>query len=166
MSQTTNTPNTVGEYFRQLQILFFAMLVGQILFALISYFVLKPELTADQDMANLMLYLVPAMAIGAIIGSRLLFNQQIAAISSSTSLGEKLSQYRAASILRYALLEGAGLFALVSYLITGNIIFIGIALGVILFFLQFTPSINRVINELSLAGADQSAIQNSDTSLI
>ena len=68
----------------------------------------------------------------------------------SINLSEKLIDYRSALIVRYALLEGPSFFAIVVYMFTGELMFLGMAVLIILIFLFISPSVEKAGNDLEL----------------
>ena len=71
-------------------------------------------------------------------------------------------KYREALIIRYALLEGPGIFALVSVFLTNNSEYLIYAAAMLIFILIKKPSIKSAINELELDQTEISKIENPD----
>ena len=59
---------------------------------------------------------------------------------SRAGLSEKMEDYRSACIVKYALLEGPSLLAILSFLITGDIPFLGMTGFIIAIFLTMKPT--------------------------
>lgn len=124
---------------RQLQLIFYALVAGQVIFAGVCYYLIENEMFSTQDIAELRL-VVPIAVVGAMAISYFLNEQLRQKASTLKSLEAQAAHYKQRVILRLALLEGANLFAIVAYLITGKINFLlFFAVGLLLFY-YFRPS--------------------------
>lgn len=136
----------LNDFSKMLLVIFVGLIMGQLLFAGVTFFVLKPSVVPSND--QLFLFLTLAM-IGAGISAGLFFwNKMKTEIQPIDGLDEKLSKYRTATIIRMALLEGPNLFGIVAYMLTGNQIVLGIAAAGMLFFLTYVPLKNKVMKDL------------------
>ena len=77
----------------------------------------------------------------------------------------KLDAYRAALILRYALLEGPSMFAIVVYLVTGGIIFILLAALIVFYFVTIRPNKENVIKDLDLNPNEEQILNDPNTKI-
>ena len=139
---------TSKEYFRSLKIMFYAMIMGVIIFALVSFF-LQQNGYGKREM-DVFKYIVPLFIIGGIIVGNLLFKKQLNVALNKIDLLDKLINYRSALIIRYAFLEGSAFFAIVVYLVTGGMLFLWLAIIPILSFLLIIPSIEKTQYDLEL----------------
>jgi hypothetical protein len=157
-------PITSKEYFRTLKIIFFALVAGQVFFALVTFFLNKEMAMKllDDELINIFKYIVPVFIIGGYLSSKLMFRKGLQTAISRQALPEKLTDYRAALIMRYALFEGTSFFTIVIYLLSGYAIFLGYAIGVIIVFLTMMPSANQAANDLQLDVNDQQKVNNPD----
>jgi len=128
---------------KAIKIIHIAMSIGTI----IAYFVLGdltnlnalkfPEINADST-----IYLsIPLIAFAS---SSLLFKKQIQNIDSNLSLEEKLPLYQIASIIRWAILEGASFMILI---LKKDFLIIGIFIIVYLIYLR--PTENKIRTDLN-----------------
>jgi uncharacterized membrane protein len=145
-------PQTSREYFRTMMIIFIALVTGQVMFGLVALFLqqigeLSPEL---QDMKMLFLIMVCGFVAGGYLGSRFLFRNSMKTAKEKTSLAEMMAHYRSALIVRYALLEGPSMFAVIAFLITGDYIFLGVAGFIIVIFITMPPTKSNAIRDLEL----------------
>ncbi|WP_430894693.1 MULTISPECIES: hypothetical protein [unclassified Paraflavitalea] len=119
-----------------LMLVFSLVLAGGLF--LVNGKIMLPILSEQQDR----LFQVIAVALSGaflFIGFKL-FNKTVLKIrNSDASDGQKIMQYRAASIVWYAMIEGPGLFAMVCYIITGNIAFFILALVHLFVLFLFMP---------------------------
>jgi hypothetical protein len=154
---------TSREYFRSLQIVFYALIAGQFIFAMIALFIRQMRVIDTVDgLDDIFLFIVPLFIIGGITGNWLFFNNRIKASILKTSMVEKMSDYRAILIIRYALLEGPTLLAIIVFLMTGNLLFLGMAGIVIIVFLVLRPSPQRAVKDLQLNPFEEQSVLDPD----
>lgn len=110
-----------GSFYFTLNILFYAMIAGVILFALVAaYLVTSGQFQTNESLGELMIPIAGVLAASNIFISDMLFKNQMKRIHESQPLYSRQSTYRGGFILKMALLEGAALFAIVTYLLTGS----------------------------------------------
>lgn len=90
-------------------------------------------------------YIYLLIPIGAYIISNLLFKQLISKIETNKPLEEKISQYQSASIVRWAILEGAAFMILLIY---PEFILFGLLL--IVYLALLIPTETRIKKDLNL----------------
>jgi hypothetical protein len=71
-------------------------------------------------------------------------------LKNKTTLLEKLTGYQAALIVRFALLEGPSLFAIVVFTLTNNWFFLLISVCIIVYFITLRPGTEKVADDLQL----------------
>jgi hypothetical protein len=141
-----------SEFLKSINIIYFALLAGQIMFLMVAFFVAKDVVITKQvkEMNNLFQFIVPVYAIGGIAMGYLISKSLLKKIDKKASLDEKLNKYRAALLVKFALHEVPVIFALVVYLISKNNLYLGIALVTILLFLFIRPGRDAIIQDLEL----------------
>lgn len=114
----------------QLKIIHYALLAGQLLFAGVVYFLISGESPYGQDS-----FLIPvaAMAIGGSAASFFIYQTLVSKGKSQQGDEDKMTSYRTAKIVQWALLEGPSLFACVAALVTKDQFFLYFTLGLALF---------------------------------
>jgi hypothetical protein len=157
-------PQTSREYFRALQIIFYALIAGQVSFALVSVFLnqMSDFSSGTEDLRKIFLIIVPVFVIGGYLGSRFLFKNNLKTARSRESLTEKMNDYRAACVVRYALLEGPSFLAIITFLLTGDYVFLGITGFIIAIFLTIIPSQDKAVFELELNPYEEQKIRDPD----
>jgi len=127
---------TSGGYFKSIKIVHIALVIGIVFFTLISVFLqISGFGTVGQEINNGLLLLVPIFALIGIFASNLVFRKKLKGIREKSNLKEKMEDYRSALIIKLALIEGPSFFTVVAYLLTGNYIFLGIVVVLIIVFL-------------------------------
>jgi cytochrome bd-type quinol oxidase subunit 2 len=160
---------TSKEYFRILKILHFALAMGQLLFAGVTLLLVFGKNSSYQQNAIhevlIFAYLVPFVALTGLAVSIFVFKNHLAKIKNKNSLEQKTGLYQTAQIIRWAAIEGPGLFALVIFLLTGNSIIFGIFGLLILYFVSLYPSREKAIADMELNYNESQQI-NDDNTLI
>ena len=104
------------------------------------------------------IYLVPSIAILAYFGSKLVFKQELSKIDKSATLAQKFAKYQAASILKFALIEGAALLALVEFMSTRYSLYFTIAICLVAYLAFQNPTKNKLITNLQLKPDEQNQV--------
>jgi beta-lactamase regulating signal transducer with metallopeptidase domain len=161
MNQTSRNFN---EDIRAMKIIHIAMLAGQLIFGVtVLYLVYTGMLeNAAPDADNIFKYLIPAIALGAYLISNILFKKLIQVARANADLGEKLAGYRGALITSYAFLEGCSLLAIIATMLTSNMLYLGIAGVLMLYFLTIGPKRERIVRDLELSPSDEMKLMEKD----
>ena len=147
------TPQTPQSYLKLISIIHIAMFIGQLLFSL-AVLSITPQKGIDVT-NTVFLFVVPAVAIGCFALSAFLFKTNLNIAVNKVTLKEKLMLYQSALITRFAPLEGASLFGIVTYMQTGNLLFIIISGLLALYFLSLRPTKDKIENDLNLSYEDK-----------
>ncbi|MFD2161490.1 hypothetical protein ACFSJU_03745 [Paradesertivirga mongoliensis] len=162
MNQSRQLSQTPAKFLMTMSIIFFAMLAAQILFALVVSYLNSNRDMEAQASDRPFLYVVPIMAVVCFILSKVMFDQILKQAKLKEALNEKAMVYQAAFLTRLALLEGASLFGIVTYFLTGNIFLLSVSALVILYFLTLRPTKERVSSNLALDYHQQKQFDNAD----
>lgn len=140
-------------------ILFGALLMGLIIFALLAYFGFTKNLDkVDESLLNIFMFIIPLFAILEIFLSRFMYNKTIKQLPENSTLLEKMGKYRTAKIISWALLEGAGLFCIVVFIMTKADFFLIVFFVIIVAFILSKPSVNEFITDFKIEGEDRNAL--------
>src|SRR6478609_2453369 len=135
--------------FRELQTIYRILLYTQIGFwilalLLVQFAVFKPVATESLDRI-LQVIAVFYSFIAFIVGLQL-FRRRLESIKTlEIPPRDKIVQYRSASVVQWALLEGAGIFCIICYLLTGNWSFLGLAIMLLAIFGGLNPFKQKVM---------------------
>lgn len=149
------------QYFTVLRILHLALVAAIVVFGTVVQFVLLPlpDFQPNQNSALFVNLSAGYLVFAATIGYWL-FGNQLKTAKKLKTLNDKLNAYRSASIIRFALLEGAALVAIVFYLLTGNIILLGIAGIGLLVLLLVHPNAMKLKDHLDLSQAELARLED------
>lgn len=162
----TQPHSTTGAYIKTLKLIHLALQAGQVFFIVVAFFLRNtgafPAPFEDWNIFLIAVLLITASAIGA---GLFIFKQRMDAIAGSKALADKLTDYRAAAIVKYALAEGPSFFAVVAYLLTGNMIILGIAVAIIAYFATMWPTVGKMSSEMNLTPDEKMKLENQETQL-
>lgn len=163
MLKNMQNPSSYQTNLRTLSILHYALLAGLLMFSGLAYFLIGPTLKGGEAEAEsfnaIYRYLIPGIAIIAIVYGRFIGNQLLAKAKEEEDIGAKLSIYRNAALIRWSLMEGAGMFAVIAYLFTGNQVFIMISLAAAAYLFTQKPTARLVSRELNLSNAESRELE-------
>lgn len=141
--------------FQQINILYLALLAGQILFAGVVFFLLNQGQKTSDGEFNILQTIVPVVLFGAVGAVYYIEEQRKAQIGNLKELEEKVMHYRGRVIVRSALIEGPNLLSVIGALLTGNIVFFAIFGGGLAVFYFYRPRLDRFFQEYKLSPAEQ-----------
>jgi len=80
---------------------------------------------------------------------------------SSTNLHQKISHYRTAKIVSWAMIEGACFFALVATMLTSNYLYVAVYIFLFGYFFLMRPSKESLIRDMHLNSEESDLILES-----
>lgn len=149
----SNTPTNAKEVMQANLILTASLMIGVIMMLTVIHFVMPPN-TPSSEGNNTFLIIAAVIALGGIFIGQKVFEQRVSAIQDGTVF-EKLSAYRPALIIKYAMLEAPAMIAVIFYFLEGHIYFVIIALFLVLIMAYHLPLKSRVTNDLNLNAQEQ-----------
>ena len=147
--------------YKGLKVLFGALLTGQLLFAAVSlYFAMqKTMLLQTHNLDNIFMTVLAIIATVCVLAGNKLFKQKTEKLDNQQRpLAERFSEYRAASVMRWALLEGPCLFGIICLMLTANYFFLLVISILLLLFITTAPQKNKVCDHLGIGPDDLDAI--------
>jgi hypothetical protein len=163
MTEPVNMNTTPREAVRSMQVLFWALVGGVVLFALtvvLMQLINGPLWEPDNGaQSNILVSVAIIVSITCMLGARSYYAKTVALGSRQLfSLGDKLNQYRAALIIYMALCEGPALFSVIILLLTGKYLVVIITVLLVTMMCLKAPTRNRIIQELKLDWREQQEI--------
>lgn len=142
---------TSQNYFKSLTIIHAALLFGQIIFGIAAgYLVVNGYLDGNKELYDIFQIIVPLGVIGSIWGSSQIMKSRLENIRGKSKLEDKLGYYRSSLIIKFALLEGASLFAIICFLLTADYFLLALAgLTIAIFFIN-KPTRDKIVTDLDL----------------
>ncbi len=159
-----NYKMTSKDFFKSVQIIHLALITGVIILGIFAYsfHYIGIEMEGGKELNFALIYVVPVFAIAGIIASNLVFKQKLKECIAQPNLKDKLNCYRSALIIKFALIEGSSFFALVAFLLTGDLLYLGFAAILVVVFITYTPSKEKSIVDLELNPTEKQIIFDAD----
>lgn len=156
-----NVQQTPKGFLKVLSIIHGAFITGLLLFGFVAVLIkcnhqMSVKLTNDP-----FIMVVPLLAAAGLIAGQLIFKNQLSRLNNE-SLKEKIKGYQSATIIRFALLEGPALFAIVAFILSWNMLFLGIAGALILYFSSLKPTRPRTETDLNLSYEEKMVFDRED----
>jgi hypothetical protein len=149
-------------YLKSLKIIHLALLAGQCMFLAVMVFLvvrnILPPVSSSLDKTFQVIALLVSFA--AVFGSIRIFKKRLLAINAAAeNISEKTVQYRVANIIQWAMIEGATLFSIICFFLTGNYAFAALAIALIVFFAMLIPSKIKMMLQLQLSEQEADALE-------
>ncbi len=138
--------------YKSLLILYISLLFGQLIFLGISFFMVKQQMFNKElaDIENILMVLEVLLVLICMISGQKIFKVRVEKLNELKSLSAKLTEYRVASLIRWALMEGSCLFAIICFMLTSNYLFMLIAVLVLFFFAGISPVKSKVASDMGI----------------
>ena len=156
-------PITSKQYFRTLTIIFYALIVGQIMMiavAFISPYLYEKIITDTKEQ----MYITLGVSFISVFGfsvSRAIFKNKLKRLSQQGDLAEKMHKYMSLNIAKYAIFEGCSFCAAIAALLTGETILLTFSILMLMLVFVDRPSNYKAIKDLQLSAEEAQKIQNS-----
>jgi len=136
-------------FFKTLKIIYAALIVGVLIFTALTYLSIKETNTLITT-NNLFVIVLPVLAASGYFLSNLLYKKILNNITSSDTLHKKMSRYLTANLLKAVCLEVPAFVSIAVTFVSGNIVFLCIALVMALLMYFKFPSKERFKSEVTL----------------
>ena len=150
-----NTPANPKTFLKTLNFLYLAILVGLVMFTGVAYFLVSSEGGLSPDVSDVFGMVVPLVAIALAAGGYFMYGVLLKAAKKDASLPEKLTAFRNASLVRYAMWDGAGLFSTIGFMLTGEMTYLVYVFVVLGLFILLPPTKTRTVSDLNLSSEEE-----------
>jgi len=153
--------NTPTEFVNRLRSIFYIMVGIPLIFFVILYLKFRQSGLHgfDADIEPIFLYVIPMICIGDAIFAYILYNRKLKMARQRNELIEKLEILFKGNLLKFALLEGSTILALVIYYLTSHILYAGIYIVMLILFAMSNPTVYSIINDLKLPKEQSNAMK-------
>lgn len=156
--QNQSLPTSVKTFFGSMNVLFYALLAGQLIFFVVAF---QLKGTTAGEMPEQMKLIISLMVISFIVISPIFYVWFVKTKAPpGLPLAKRLSIYRNGNIVRWAILEGGCLISLVFFLVTADMFYVYLFLACFTAFLITRPTYAKCIADLKLEGEDRKIIEN------
>jgi len=147
-------------FFSTLALIHAGMMIGPVLLLSIAFYINASGgymKNLEIDMLN---WIISLLAMGGIASSRLIFRIKISKAKSIENFKSRLLAYQKALFIRWALLEGPALVAVIGYLISGEVLFFYIAVMLIVVHLFSRVTRKKLVADLQLSSIERLLIED------
>ena len=145
-------------YIRVLKILHLALMAGQVVFILIMFSSVYFQRINTFALANISGEILIALIFFAALAylfANSQFNKKLAIIrENNLDVSQKLENYRAANIIRWAIIEAPVILCCILFFVTGNYYIILIAVIMIFFFYSARTGTEKTLTDLQISLTD------------
>jgi hypothetical protein len=150
--------NPSSSPFRELQTIYRVLLYGQMFCWVLALILVQTGLLqpfASDSLDRLLQVIAVLYSFLAFFVGLQLFRRRLETIKAiDLPARDKLVQFKSASLVQWALLEGAGIFCVICYIITGNWSFLALAVMLLGVFGGLNPFRQKVMLQLRLTEQD------------
>lgn len=144
---------------KALTLLHFSLLVGQLMFAGIAVYLVYTKsfgvVLNNEEVISIAGPGLTGLAVAFVLIGFYSYNKKLEKISTNEkAMQQKLTEYRAANIIRWAILEAPTLLAIICFLLTGKTFFILVVAVLLSLFLYTKPSTAKAAKELGINETD------------
>ena len=159
---TTYEPAEIKNQIRITNTIYYSLVTGLLLFFIIVIVLIQDkDPSAGKDIDNIFTMVVPVFGLMMMFISRMIYNQMISKLDASSSLIHKLSGYRTAKIVAWAMIESACLLALVATMLTSNYLYVAVFIFLFGYFFLMKPSKESLVRDMRLNSAESEIILKS-----
>ncbi|HMG83749.1 MAG TPA: hypothetical protein VK559_11985 [Ferruginibacter sp.] len=151
--------NLTSNDIKAVNILHKAFLGAQLVFAAIAFGLVYNGFPHNQTLEKPLQLISVLFSIGAFIAGNQIFKKRLETIREmQDTTRAKFEIYRAACITQWSLLQGASMFSIISFLLTGDYAFLYLAGALILTFGMLSPSKTKTIYDLQLSDEEAAGL--------
>ena len=139
--------------FKAINILHKALLFAELFFSVIAAYLVYSNTFSStlQDQDKIFLCVAFIFSVAGYFAGTSIFNNRLAEIrGSDDDLDTKFNKYRAASIMRWAMIEGPCIFSLICFLLTADYKLLILALILIVVLTIIGPSRTKIATQMEL----------------
>ncbi|MDH3267660.1 MAG: hypothetical protein OEM46_02280 [Ignavibacteria bacterium] len=142
--------------------IYFSLVFGLLVFFIIVIILIQDKKAeGNEDLDMIFTFLVPLIGLVVMFISRMIYNQMISKYNSTISLLQKISYYRTAKIISWAMIEGGCFLALVATFLTSNYLYVVVFIFLFGYFLLLRPSNESLIRDMRLNSEESDLILKS-----
>ncbi|MEN1784737.1 MAG: hypothetical protein AAGF77_06300 [Bacteroidota bacterium] len=97
-------------------------------------------------------FIFPVLGLAGFFAGKFFYQKSLQKIRTMPVLSQKLTAFRSAALIQYALLEGPALINLVAFGQTGNFLFLTVGGALLLYLWTMRPHTEKIKRDLALRG--------------
>ena len=159
---TVSEPAEIKNQIRITNVIYYALVTGLLLFFIVVIVLIQDkDLSTGKGVDNIFTIIVPVFGLMMMFLSRMIYNQMLSKIDAGSSLIQKISGYRTAKIVAWAMIESACFLALVASMLTSNYLYVAVFIFLFGFFFLMKPSKESLIRDMHLNSDESDLILKS-----
>jgi len=159
---TTAVNSAIKNQLRVNKTIYYSLAAGLLSFFIVAIVFIQDKYpSAGNGLDNIFTIVVPVFGLLVMFSSRMIYNKVIQKFDVSSSLHQKISHYRTAKIISWAMIESACLLALVATMLTSNYLYIAVFIFLYGYFFLMKPSKESLIQDMRLSSEESELIQKS-----
>lgn len=116
--------STSKPFFSTLNIIFFGLLSGQLIYFAIALFLIQSgNMKGIEGVETVFMFITPVVVFFSIFASKMIYSKLVNAFDKSRSIEERLNSYRTSNIVKLAIIEGANIFTISIMIITSDYLY-------------------------------------------
>lgn len=148
---TTSDSADIKSQMRITNTIYYSLVIGMLLFfVVVIVFIQGKNLPSGESIDKIFIIIVPVFGLIMMFISRMIYNQMISKYEASSGLVQKISYYRTAKIISWAMIESACIFALVATMLTSNYLYVAVFVFLFGYFILMRPSKESLIRDMHL----------------
>lgn len=145
---------------RSIRVIYFSMILGLLAFTAVTFQISPPDYqfhfdTSDPILIAAIGLFMLAVPTGVFVAKTVWKN-----ISAELTLKDKLIRYQPGFLIRLATCEGVGLFSVVGFLLSNNLIYIVFTVLILMIVFYNFPSVEKIGQEINLTDIELEELKN------
>jgi predicted membrane channel-forming protein YqfA (hemolysin III family) len=154
-----------SEIINQLKVtntIYYSMITGVILFFIVvMVFIQSKDPSEYKELNEIFRIVVPLIGLMTMFVSRMVYNKMVSKNTGGDDLLKKITDYRTAKIVSWAMIDGACFFSLVAAMITADYLYIAVFIFLFGYFFLMKPSKESFIRDMRLSSEESDRILKS-----
>jgi len=159
---TTSDPAELKNQMRITNTIYYSLVTGLLIFFIVLMVLIQGKHSSTaKEVDTIFTIIVPVFGLMMMFISRMIYNQMLAKFDVNVALQQKITNYRTAKIISWAMIEGACFFALVATMLTSNYLYVAVFVFLFGYFFLMKPSKESLIRDMSLNSEESDLILKS-----
>ena len=159
---TTSDPAELKNQMRITNTIYYSLVTGLLIFFIVLMVLIQGKHSSTaKEVDTIFTIIVPVFGLMMMFISRMIYNQMLAKFDVNVALQQKITNYRTAKIISWAIIEGACFFALVATMLTSNYLYVAVFVFLFGYFFLMKPSKESLIRDMSLNSEESDLILKS-----
>jgi hypothetical protein len=144
---------------RSIKVLYFSMILGLLAFTSVTFRISTPDYKFDFDTSDPILIAAIVLLMLAVPTGAFVAKAVWKKINEELSLKGKLLKYQPGFLIRLATCEGAGLFSVVGFLLSNNLVYIVLTALILMIVFFYYPSVDKIGREINLTDSEMEELK-------